>query len=404
MTIKDISLKSVGLKVFCFFIAICPIFFYNSKVFGFQTLRIGQLQFYQLGVTVLFCVLMLENIYLSIFLLWSVALYAYYNFPPMSGAYVMNIFFGCLLYQMSYKLVNKHNLKYILNTLIAVCFLNVGWLVLQGINYELIFMDKGDYQTLHMCGFFGLKAFMGMFFAMCLPFLLSRNVWLAPTFLIPIYVSESSCAMIGAVAVLIWHLYQHSRGVMKKTILCLLSTIILLAGSLYVYQDSHSGMFTARTNGWKVMLRDAFKHPFIGWGLDSFRNVGKDKNFMYVKNDYTELTAKYTYHKETNRFIPPKDFIKQDVPYSFWDHPHNEYISLLYEFGLVPFFILAFLIRDVLKRFNRANRDHVALLGFFIAILVFGIGQFPMHVARIGYLVPVLLGAYYKITKETENV
>jgi len=163
VTLKDIKLQDFPLKAFLVFVFFCPIFFDPLKTQGY--LRLNQEQFFQVGATLLFAICFLENIYLSLFLIWSVVLYAYYGFPGIGGNYVMNIFWASVVYQVTYKLINSNNVDKLYKTIIYLCILNIAWMALQLFNFDLIFMDRGEY-AVSPCGLFGLKCFMGMFLAL----------------------------------------------------------------------------------------------------------------------------------------------------------------------------------------------------------------------------------------------
>jgi len=393
MTLSNLSLKNLNLRLLLAFMAICPVFYYNGLMFGKSTLRIGQEQFFQLGATVLFSVVILENIYISLFVLLTVFLYAYYNFPPIGGTYLINIFFGAVLYQIAYKVVDRQNVAKFYNVLLWLAVLNIAWMALQFANFELIFVEYGKGFNSDHVGMLGLKAFMGMFFAMCIPFMCRLNPWIAGLFFIPIYYSECAVAAVGGLAALGWHIWNQN----KKAAIAFLCAASLL-GAAYVYKDSKANMYTNRFSVWKESLRDAFKHPILGWGLDSFRNVGDLKPFMYFTKDTDNECVKFYLHKETQSLVPPKS-LPPGTNVNPWDHPHNEYISLLYEFGLFGVLIFVLLVRDIKRRF--LNDEYVIpLIGFFITILIFSLGQFPFHVARIGYAIPIFLGVYYKLTEE----
>lgn len=399
MTIKDIKLNNIGLKLLMAFIAICPIFY---DTYSSRGLRIGQEQFYQLGATMLFAVVMVENIYLSLFLIWSIAIYCYYVFPPIGGNYVMNIFWGCIFYQIAYRIVNQDNVSIFFKTILWVCGLNILWIFLQYIHFDLIYFDTDKFYNTDHVGMLGLKAFMGLFFALAIPFVARFSIWATPILFIPVYLSDCSSAMIGGICGLLFSVWFQS----KKAFIALL-VLLSIGGSFYVAHDSKMNMFTDRFSVWKVSLRDAFKHPVMGWGLDSFRNVGTMKPFLYFKNYRNNESRAVSVeamkiHYETGKFPPIGDFLKEGDNIVPWDNPHNEYVQLFYEFGAFGVILFILLGLDIKKRFSDEN-NLIALVGFFIVILVASIGQFPMHMARIGYLVPIVLGIYYKLTDENEN-
>jgi O-antigen ligase len=166
-------------------------------------------------------------------------------------------------------------------------------------------------------------------------------------------------------------------------------------------------MFEGRYKMWKVVLRDAFKHPIMGWGLDSFRNAGTFKPFIYMQNAMTRETKAVSLsaiqvYNETGVMPPMPGFIKQGDALDIWDNPHNEYIMLFYEFGLVGVILFGLFCSDIVKRFYVTD-ELIAIIGVFIVFLIISTGQFPFHVVRLGYIFPVLVGAYYKINEEIKQ-
>lgn len=405
MKLTDLKTSNLGIRLLLFFIFFCPIFYYNGINLGNHTLRIGQEQFFQLSATILFACLILENIYLSAFLLLSIFLYCYYGFPNIGGAYVTNILFGCIIYQVSYNCINKKNIKMVYIALIGLCIVNAIYMILQRLGYDFIYCDIGkSYQGDHV-GMFGLKAFMGMFFAMCIPFIARFSLWLSLPAFIPAYFSNCTVAIIGGGVAFLWSAWNKCR------LTFWLSLIAIVIGSgVYAYQDSKMGMMEDRVKLWRIVAQDAFKKPYLGWGLDSFRHIEDSdnlsfdkKNFLYFRNQRTKDSGKFVYHEQTKSLVPPKDFYIPGDTLDPWDNPHNEYLQLIYEFGILGLIICFFFFKDIFRRYKESDYDEdlVAMTGFFMTILIFSIGQFPFHVARIGFLIPVIFGAYYKLTDKT---
>lgn len=388
----------MGLRAFLLFLALTPIFFCSVQNNGNATLRIAQEQMFQIGTTVLYAIVILDNIYLAGLLIWAVFVYGYYQFPQIGGNYVINILWGCILYQVAYQLANEENIKKIFNVILGVCAFNILWVALQKADFDFIFfnLNSGLPQN-DLVGLMGLKAFMGCLFAMFIPVLASVNVWLTPAFFLPIYLSESSVAMVGGIAGLLFHLWHNSKKAFS-----ILIVILTVGGGLYVQRDTHANMFTDRFGVWKVSLRDAVKHPIVGYGLDSFRNVGLVKPFLYFKNYRTNKSEAFQFHPETQSFVSPKNFSLPTDACDPWDNPHNEFVSIIYEAGLVAMAIICFFMWDIKRRFS-GTPNEVAIMGFFISLFIICTGQFPLHVTRLGVFVPVMLGVYYRITDERQR-
>lgn len=404
MTLKELKLGDLGLKFLVVFIILCPIFTYAGRHFGIADLRIGQEQFFQLGITFLFAVAFLENIYFSLFVIWTASLYIYWDFPSQGGNYLMNILWAGILYQITYKIVSRQNVMTIYKAFLALLILNIIWIVFQITGNGFMFVEhlKTNF-TNQAVGFMGIKAHMGMLFALGVPIALRTCKPLAVVFLYPIWLSQSSVAVVSAViCILYWFWINHRRYFIVLLI------ILSLGGGWYVNKDSKSGMMHDRVYLWKVVAQDITLRPFVGWGLDSFRNISKLKNFMYGKITSVDFerqkSARFKYHEETQSLVPPKELTKKEGEYfDLWDNPHNEYISIVYEFGFVPILILLFMIKDIIRRFRNYDYDSVCIMGIFISYAVTSLGQFPFHVARIGYAFPIVLAIYYKLTDEAQK-
>lgn len=401
MNLRAVRVNDFGVRLFLTFCTLAPIFIYHGIFKGHETLRMGQEQFFQIGATVLFCVILLENVYLAAFMLWAIFLYAYYNFPQPGGSYVLNIFSTLIIYQVAYKLMSSEVFKKLKWALYFLVVLNLLWIFLQAAGLEFLFVNLDTKQVNeHLVGFFGLKAFMGMFFAMMIPIFLPHSLITLLLF-VPVYFSECSVAMVGGIAAVLWFSWNNS----KKAFYALLLILSILGGA-YVIRDSKANMFSNRINLWKMALSDASVHPIIGMGLDSFRSVGDMKPYLYFNNPVTNEVMKLFYHKDTNSFVPKGDTKIPRLPNGNfsadpWDNPHNEYIKIFYEMGIIPFVILFFLIKDIVRRF-KPSPELISIIGFFIVLAILCIGQFPLHVVRNGLFVPVFLAVYYKLTDSTD--
>lgn len=379
-----------------------PIQWMADPSFGMSAIRISQQQMYQVAAIALFAIFILQNIYLSLFLLWSVFLYGYFEWATPVGTIVLTILGACMIYEAVYRAVNNESIKTVYGFMIAFMLINLGYMVMQGFGWELLFEEftRPGFQT-QMLGFMGLKAIMGMFFAMCMPFVAFKYPKVAPGLFVPLYISECSSAMVAGIVAFLWNLWFIS----KKWFIITTVTLVI-AGGLYSYNDSHAGMFTDRVNMWKVVLRDAVKNPMIGWGPDSFRSVTPQKQFIYWKNNRTNDsfpidvrdTVEYQ-HTGKYDLVKYGKFMQEGDSTNPWDNPHNEYIQLFYEFGIVGVILLGLLAWDIKRRFDSVNEYLIPLVGFFLAVLIMSIGQFPFHLARVGLYIPIFLACYYKLTE-----
>lgn len=404
MKLIDVRPKNLSIWFLGLLTIIIPIQYYVDPSFGQVASRVSQQQIFQVAALLLFSIFILNNIWLCLFSAWSIFLYAYYGFPAPIGVMVLTIFSGMMIYEAFYRAINKENMRLLINFVVVFAAINLIYMVMQAFGWELLFAEQSQmnvYQR-QMLGFMNLKAIMGMFFAMMIPFFAMRSQVIAIGLFVPLYVSECSSAMVAGMVAYLWQLWFIS----KKWFFILL-TIMFIGGTAYCINDSHAGMFTDRFNMWKTTLRDAVKKPVIGWGPDSFRCMTPDKPFMYWKNNRSLETSRIDVKdtiefSHTNKYDLDKykDFIKPGDSLNPWDNPHNEYIQLFYEFGIVGVLIFGFLVHDMIKRFDSFNPHLVSIMGFFISVAIMSIGQFPFHLARVGLYIPIFLACYYKLSEK----
>jgi len=399
MTLISLKPRNLGIWLIGALMILVPIQWMADPSFGMSAIRISQQQMLQVAAIGLFAIFILQNIYLSLFLLWSLFLYGYFEWATPVGTVVLTILGACMIYEAVYRAVNHENIKVVYGFMLAFALINMAYMSMQAFGWELMFQEftRPGFQT-QMIGFMGLKAIMGMFFAMCIPFFAFKYPKLSLGLFIPLYVSECSSAMVAGTVAFVWNL-------VSKRWFIIATVTLVIAGGLYSYNDSHAGMFTDRINMWKVVLRDAVKNPVIGWGPDSFRSVTPQKQFIYWKNNRTldtsqidvRDTVEYTHtgKYDLNKYT----FMKEGDSTNPWDNPHNEYIQLSYEFGIVGVVLLGFLAYDIKRRFDSINVYLIPLVGFFLAVLIMSIGQFPFHLARVGFYIPIFLACYYKLTE-----
>jgi hypothetical protein len=383
-----------------------PIQYYASSEFASQAGRVSQQQIFQVVTLGLFAIYMVNNVYLASFLGLCLAQYAMYGFPVPIGVYVLTLLSCVILYEVTYRIVNRDNIHYVFNAMLWLGAINLLYMMMQGLGLELLFAEqssKGTYQS-QMIGFMCLKSTMGIFFAMMMPFLAYKHPRLALTLLIPIYLSESSIALAGGIAAYLWQIWHVS-----KRSFTILLVILTLGGAAYAYNDSHTGMFTDRVNMWRTSLRDAVKKPIIGWGADSFRCIQPDKQFMYWKNTRTLDTQRVDVrdtveYQHTGKYDLAKysSFMKEGDTLDPWDNPHNEYVQLFYEFGIAGVILLGLLIYDMRNKFKSVHLPYfpwmIPLTGFFIALGIICIAQFPLHLTKVGMFVPIFLACFYKLS------
>ena len=399
-TIRDISFSNVNQALFVLFFLICPIFFYGGEFnFGASTMRINQMQFFQLGCFAML-ILLIENLWIALFIVWAVFLYCYYGFT-MGGEYVQNIMLGGLLYYITRRLWGKKDLSWMFKSLLWVAGLNLVWMLGQKFGFgDLIYNNPKGGEIIDPVGLMGIKMAIGMFFAMMVPVAMYFRWWLAIPCFIPIYFSQGSTAVAGGVFAFMYVTWFKSR----RWFFTLLIPLILVGG-LYVYKDSKAGMMIDRARMWKLVTKDALMHPIVGWGLDSFRTKTMIKPFLYWKNartGYTERGVERMNADGSGTRTFKGGFANEGDALDPWDNPHNEYIGLFYEFGLPAIILLVVIIWEFYSLFS-PTRELIALSAILLVTAIVSIGHFPFHLARTAFIPVIAIAMYHNISNEIEK-
>jgi len=329
--------------------------------------RNAQQFFFSLYIMILFGML-LDNWWLTAFLWWTVALFAYHN-DPTGTLYVSNVFFGLVLYYIVKKAFTRDKIHLFFNAILWLVVLNLALMLLQLWGYDFIHQMKihslNKFVEVHRdpAGFMGYKAAMGILMAMAIPILFSRANLMsrigAFAMFVPLYISRaSSCMVAGVLGLLFVVFYQY-----RKFFWYLLVGLVILCCLYIKLVDMPMGTMNDRIGQWRVVLRDCTGYPIVGWGLDSFRNITKKKKQKYC--------------------MPPVND-KGNIHIPVWDNPHNLVVSLVFEWGIVGLIIAVGYIRSCVMRFGRAikTRNLIALSGFILVTLVVSIGHFPMFLAE----------------------
>lgn len=377
-----------------------------------------------------------------------VTLFVWYN-SNMGWSILLNTFLGIGVFFTLIRTLEVKHVRTIFKVLIGMAVFAILYRGLQYLGYDLRRQFTANAEGVTPdCSFFGLKTAYGMYLAAILPLVyvwvepllrfmavsgtklkitgkIAVNVLIIGVFIgvigvlfTPITVSFSTGAMAGAVIATLFFFWFRKRIV----VWILIIPLLIGAGLFLVKMDNPQGMQMSRLNMWGKVVQDSWHAP-LGHGLDSFRNPGKKieqsvelvRYFKNAFNDRTIRTAKtYTITNIAMQDWRPIDKISEDevkevakrkeegVPQlDFWDHPHNEYIWLFYELGFPGVLAFLFLLWAFWQRFwcSTKSIEAIAVTASIVAFGIFSITQFPLHLSRIGHLLPVL-GAIFFITTE----
>lgn len=393
---------------FMLFILIAPIYY----AVGDPSLRHGQELFYRFWAMALIS-LWLRNVWLTAFMVLNVSLF-FLSGAVVGAEYVTNIFIGLFLFWIARGYVKKHHFEFDLRIVLWVGVATVTWMALQRCGVDPLFLGADGagnsapgWHFKDMTGLFGLKAAQGVFLALLIPITATLHVWLAPIFLFPIWVCQSSVAVLAGGCGYLFYTWHQARKVFWIALICLIPITGFYIGAKDFKADPE--MFMSRFNVWHSAVRASLARP-IGYGPDSYRNLTKQKQFLFfgderrrhgigyhIGNDNYDF--KY-YHADAYKMRHDYEGLKPKSP-NRWDNPHNEYIMLFFEYGIIGVFLFFGLLLDMIGRFKDVGktRELILITSCLIVYAVSSLTQFPLHLARLGYIFPILLGAYYGVTE-----
>jgi len=395
--IREINLKIDWLL---YFIVLLPTFYVAGS-----DLRLAQMNFFQISA-ILLVALMHINKWIGAFLAWALFQFTFFTNMPVQSETLYNLFLGAVLYQFIVMFSNKTEFKKYFWAFTGLLAVNVFWCFAQIAQLDLIFNmadSENQIKFTEYPGFFGLPAFLGNFASAVLPLSMFLSLWMAPIALLALFFSKSTFSVLAGLVSGLFFLWFRKRIVFW---------IVLLAGtaSFLTYAikyDMPTGEFGRRLEVWKIVLGQAFKKQFFGFGIGNYQNFylveATPSHKHVVTNDKTYFT-KFLQDRAAEEgktevvdvlqninpnydiFALKKFLRKHGMDFQRWESVHNEFIELFFETGLVGIFIVFGFIFDLFKRFWRYGRKElhtVALMSAFIAILIVSFGHFPFHLARL---------------------
>ncbi len=369
------------------FFIVAMIFISVITLQGMQDMRQAHQIVFMLAVISLFS-LILRNIWITLFVLWTVFLYSFFKFDS-GNIYLSYIFFGAAYYLITKVAFKKENVNLFINGYLWFVFANVAYMAVQASGFDFIYSkyvylsqipsERGLVHSELLRGFMGNPFSISTVLALGIPILASRNsrwAWVGALGLFfPLILTKTSlCFIMGAVGFLFVLYFKVPRRVM-------IITIITAVMSCSVYLMKVDKIGTERFIQWHKVLSDSMIHPVTGWGLDSFANVTKYKNFRYAQK-----IDEYTGQKDSKGVIYEK--VRK---IAWWDNPHNLLISIQYEFGAVGLFLFIGYIRQNVLRFKSSLKslNVIGLAGFILVFLGISMGHFPIYLARMAaFIIP----------------
>ena len=321
----------------------------------------------------------------------------------MNGWFVaQNVIFGFLVYITIIKVFNKEDIEFVfkgLGYLTAFCVIVLAFQML-GWDFRGTVIIRGLPLTAQESIFFQRSA-MGMFFGHSLIALLLFSP-ISLLLLLPIKASLSTGAFLGVFSGIFFFYWFRKRLFFWIILGCLILSSFFIIRNKSLMNEAKQG-FQIRLPLWSIVIQDIVRNP-IGHGLDSFANP-KDNYYRYYNYFKKGFYASLRLVKKDKILIGKEQFDQYYLEQAatnggqveFIDHPHNEYISLAYEIGLQGLIILGFIYYFIWDRFKKSKRNALTCVctGVLICMAMESLLQFPFHLARVGYLLPIILGFFY---------
>ncbi len=307
---------------------------------------------------------LIDNIFITLFSLWTIFLYCFFKFTT-GDVYLGNLLYGLMLYYIVKVVFRKQHINLFINTVLWFCVLNLGYGILQVTGWDFPFIAKNNTPNVVPFGFMANAGIAGILYAISIPLLATRTKWYYGLLLfVPLFFARASASIIAACIGLLFVMFFK----MKRWAFVGMIILGILCCAFYCLKiDVKNGAPTIGTERyavWKIALSDSMKHPITGYGLDSFRNVTKNKQFVYMDNP--ELTDK-------NKLIVTQ-----------WDNPHNLVVSFIYEWGYVGLILAGLYLLSLANklRFAIKTPNLIGLSGAILAFLIISLFHFPLFLAR----------------------
>jgi len=271
----------------------------------------------------------------------------------------------------------------------------------------------------HPSGAWTLPNYMGIYAAVTAPFVAYLHPVLFLFAVIPALYARS--VSVVAVFMVVMVTYFFKRSWLKRPWILALIYFVFMGGVFASFQSDmkNGGEPYRRLMVWKMVMSKAFRHPVWGQGPGSYKETffiefrGMEKNYWLnvkwdpentealkkaileiAKDNGTDTTRIETIHFKDPRgpFWNMKGILddlrgKGENPLLgwVWDHPHNEYILIFYEFGLIGILIFGGYAAQLLFASFKLwdNKDVRSLACSFLAMLALATLHFPFSIPRL---------------------
>lgn len=260
-------------------------------------------------------------------------------------------------------------------------FLMSLYMIVQAFGFEQWFYLNAHPDALNtpankVCGFFGHPTIAGSFLSLCLPFSIYKKKWIkSAIILIGILITQSWMAFFGMLGSMLFYFLPKTRTVLISSIIVisLLIVGVLSNGKTFRFSENASN---ARFSMWKETVHDMKKKinnqsfPLTGFGAGSFKVLF------------------HSWHQ--NNVL----------------HPHNEYLKILFETGIVGVGLFSAALYSYLALFSRHLDDPfvTALVSSLVGSLVVAGGTFVWNLGAHLFYILIAISILISITNKRRSL
>lgn len=364
--------------------------FYSQLSIGSPDMRSQQWDCYTVLSAILLAVV-IEDLFVSMFMLLSVFHLLFFSNPFSQTHLFQTIVNGFVFHVFSTYEIKGYKLA-----LLALLCLNIAVACVQFLGGDVY-----TWMTWAPNGMLGLPAYLGIVSNIVTPVVCLFSPWFFILGVIGVFWSKSMFCVAAFVVSTLMMTFQR----WKRNLLVLVAVICLAVAFQPLVSKDHISQSSRRFPVWKMVLSKAFRNPFFGCGMGSF-----DQQLIFELSKGTLSGEKRIYFQAKN--VPEnKEFIikkfkevdrqlGKGVTIERWDNIHSVYIDLFYQYGFLGLFLLiGFIYRlasDFIDKRLWLDKECMALMSSFVAILIVSAVHFPLSVAKMSVLTVAVVGVLYR--------
>jgi|GEM_PF-3523522 len=303
-----------------------------------------------------------------------------------SNFWIWKPFIFCVAYFLAILAISSANITSkdwakLLKMFIYPALIMSIYVIFQWFGYDQIFGVKevaiiGRVTNPHIAGTMGQPTIVAPFIAMCVPFAIYGRKYVITLIMIVAVIMTKSMVAIGALSlaiiILLSFLRMRKMGFIGVIILGLMLGCMMVPQTRNIIINKVIGESSGRFKEWPRIIKDNNSpvlggkktYPFTGFGAGSF---------------------KYVYASR---------MMKGSTP---WKQAHNEYIEILYNFGIFGLFlflasIFYFVKRAIPKALAFGGDRIIAILCSLLCISICAGGTFVWQIGTTAFYTVVLVG------------